>query len=462
MQHKLNYYKWPVLLLCLMLASCDKYLDIVPKGKTLLTTVNEFDLWMHSRNAYEISGIPQISWMTDHAQKIPWNQEAIGENERAYLWNDQLTDGTYPPKMLSGAYMHIYYYNTVINNVDAATGGTPEQKASLKAEALLGRVNEYFYLLNLYGKAYDPATAATDLAVPFVTASDIHIATPPRMTVQDMYDRLISDINEALVNLPADNSANRFRGSVHAAYSVLARIYLYMGNYKEAAGNAELALQRPGGAEVFDYNGVADDIFTTDGRLSEAIFARGSDQSSGVNIGIADSSFLKSYLATDLRPALFFYNGQYGQFNYNTVKPSSGFRFSTYTSYDAQIGTTVPEMKLIIAEYAVRNNEVNTALQHLNDIRIKRFAAADYQPLSSTSPEEVFSWVIKERRYEMPFNGLRWFDMRRLDAENRMPEVIRYDISGNVLATLPPHSARYTLQIPENAILFNPDMIQNP
>lgn len=202
-------------------------------------------------------------------------------------------------------------------------------------------------------------------------------------------------------------------------------------------------------------------FFPRDTRINEMIFARGSDPNSGTSVAIGDSAFIKSYPSTDLRPALYYYDGPYYPFNYNTIKPSAGVRFGAL-SYDVQVGTTVAEMKLILAEYAVRNDDVETALQHLNEIRIKRFAPADYQPLSSTDPEEVFEWVIRERRHEMPFNGLRWFDMRRLDSENRMPEIKRYDREGNVLATLPPHSVRYTLQIPVNALIYNPDMDQNP
>ena len=455
-----SYITWPALLLCLLLTACNKFLDVAPKGKTTLNTVNDFNLWMGNRNLFEISGIPQICWMTDHAQKIPWFPDVLAESERAYLWQEQFTDANTAPKMLQGAYSHIYYFNTVLENVDAATGGSDAQKLQLKAEALLGRANEYFYLLNLYGKPYNAATAASDLAVPFVTSSDINTATPPRSTVQQLYDQLIADLNTAIVNLPADNSANRFRGSVHAAYSVLARVYFYMRNYSEAAKYAALSLQRPGGAVVTNYNGVLKGVFPRTTRLNEMLYARGSDPTSGTIITLADSAFIKSYPVTDLRLALTFYEGAGLTFNYNTVKPSAGVRFSASANgyYDIQVGTTVAEMKLIIAEDAARSNQTSVALQQLNEIRVNRFAPANYQPLSSTDPAQVMDWVLRERRYEMPMNGLRWFDMRRLDSENRMGTVNRYDESKKVIATLPPHSPRYTLQIPLNGIVYNPGM----
>lgn len=458
------YISWPVLLICLMLASCNKFLDVAPKGKTTLNTVNDFDLWLGNRLLCEISGIPQISWMTDHAQLIPWKPDLFGESERAYLWAEQLTDANTSPAMLSGAYNHIYYFNTVLENIDAATGGSEAQKQQLKAEALLGRANEYFYLVNLYGKPYNATTAASDLAVPFVTSADITSATPPRATVQQVYDHIIGDLTTALPNLPADNAGNRFRGSMHAAYSVLARVYLYMRNYPEAAKYAALSLQRPGGAAVTNYNGLAKGVFARDTRINEMIYARGSDPSSGTIIGIADSTFIKSYPATDLRLAMTFYELTYADFNYNTVKPSAGVRFSaSYNGYyDVEVGTSVAEMKLIIAENAARSNVLPTAINQLNEIRVNRFAPADYQPLSSNNQEEVLDWVLRERRYEMPMNGLRWFDMRRLDAEGRMGTVTRLDQNKKIIATLPPHSPRYTLQLPLNVVVFNPNMPINP
>ena len=461
---KRHYQSWFVLLICLLLAACNKFLDIAPKGKTTLNTVNDYNLWMGNQFLGEVSGIPQICWMTDHAQKNPWQPDVIAEGERAYTWAEQLTDANVAPKMLSGAYNHIYYYNTVLENIDAASGGTEQQKLQLKAEAMLGRANEYFYLVNLYGKSYDASTAATDLAVPFVTSADINTATPPRATVQQLYDYILADLNSALANLPADNAANRFRGSVHAAYSVLARVYLYMRNYPEAAKYAALSLQRPGGAVVTNYNGVVKGVFTRDTRINEMIYARGSDPTSGTLISMGDFNFIKSYQATDLRLTLSFYDGIASPFNYNTVKPSAGVRFSATANgyYDVEVGTTVAEMKLIVAENAARNNALPAALQQLNDIRMNRFAPANYQALASNSQPEVLEWVWRERRYEMPLNGLRWFDMRRLDAEGRMGTVTRLDQSGNVIATLPPHSPRYTLQIPLNAIVFNPGMPINP
>jgi hypothetical protein len=80
--------------------------------------------------------------------------------------------------------------------------------------------------------------------VPFVTSHDLNDATPPRESVKEIYDHIISDLTTAIPNLPANNGQNRFRGSKAAGYGVLARTYQYMGNSVKAAENAQLALKR--------------------------------------------------------------------------------------------------------------------------------------------------------------------------------------------------------------------------
>ncbi|MNE76119.1 SusD family protein [compost metagenome] len=124
-------------------------------------------------------------------------------------------------------------------------------------------------------------------------------------------------------------------------------------------------------------------------------------------------------------------------------------------------------MHLIAAESAARStnpNDLTKALSHLNQVRRNRYTGTPIESRDFTSGSQaaVLDEVLAERRRELPFNGLRWFDMRRLDMENRMPRVSRTTAQNVTVATLEPHSPRYTLQIPIQVTAFNPDMIQNP
>lgn len=338
--------------------------------------------------------------------------------------------------------------------IDKASGGTAAKIRSLKAEALLGRALEYFYLLNEYGKPYDEITADQDLAVPFVTSNDVAQEVPPRSTVAEVYNHIIDDVNTALLDLPTDNSSNRFRGSRAAGYSVLARIYFYARNYPEAQKNAEQALANSN-AVMIDFNGTlpSTNLISTH---PDVIYGRMVLGNTPANL-----DFMRSFAANDLRIRKLYYSVDGYAF---TTRGATLFipAYITPVLQYTNTGTSVQEMKLIIAECAARSGNLSLALQQLDDVRKNRFASASYVRYTSADEEEVLQEVLSERSHELPFNGLRWFDMRRLDKENRMAPVYRYNAVGEVVATLMPHSDRYTLQIPVQVISFNPGMQQNP
>ena len=438
----------------LTFSSCDKFLDVAPKGYTLLQTVEDYDQWLNDQ-ALAINLPTQLNLLGDNVDIPAISTPPSSVTELTYTWAEQFSaDLTLQPIFWGGHYGSINKYNTVIEGIEKATNGTDQQKNSLKAEALVGRAFEYLYLINEYGQPYDATTAASDPGVPFVTSHQVTQAVPPRISVQEVYDRIIADIKEALPALPAKNTQNRFRPDMAAAYSVLARAYLYKREYEKAKENAQLALQYTG-AEMLDFNALPanEPKNTAISSMLDVIYGR-----SAVAIPMPTLEFINTYDRRDQRFKWFRTTDAY-QARGNTL-------FATFLTVpfftNSNYGTSVQEMKLIIAEEYARNNNLRQALQQLNEIRIKRFPQAAYQPLESTDATVVLGWVLRERTFEFPFHGLRWFDMRRLDKENRMGIVSRLDAKGNVVATLQPHSPRYTLQIPLQVLRFNSDMPLNP
>lgn len=455
-QYKHNFFR--LIVCCLVISGCDNYLEIMPKGVTLLTTVDDYDRWLNEETlARGISGTSagRINYLGDNVDLVNITSPPTTISELVYIWALQFsTDMTADPVFWGEHYAKINQFNTVLLGVDQATGGSASRVRSLKAEAFLGRALEYFYLLNLYGKPYDAATADQDLAVPFVTSNDVSQVVPPRSTVAEVYKQIIDDINIAIPDLSADNSSNRYRGSRAAAYSVLARIYFYTRNYPEAQRNAELALQQ-GNAIMIDFNGDLPPSSYTN-LQPDVIYGRAMSLDVPVTL-----DFMRSFANDDLRVRMFYLNAD----NYTfTIRGSTTFLPHRMTPILqlTNTGTSVQEMKLIIAECAARSNDLPLALQQLDDVRKNRFATASYVRFESSDQEAVLQEVLKERRHELPFSGLRWFDMRRLDKENRMQTVNRYNAAGDLVASLPPGSDRYTLQIPIQALSFNPGMPQNP
>lgn len=441
----------------MVLSSCDQYLDIKPKGSTLLTTTTDYDQWLNDPDLGVAVSSPycNLNLLGDNIDIPNITNPPTTTAQMVYIWSQQFSLVlNVSPEFWGFQYANINKFNTVLAGVDQATGGTNNQRRSLKAEALLGRAYEYFYLVNEYGNEYDSATAATDLAVPYVTSNDVSQATPARSTIAVIYQHIIDDLTAAIPDLPADNSANRLRGSKAAAYSVLARLYFYAGNYADARKNALLALENTR-AVMMDFNGTlpAAPLLSIQ---QDAIYGR-------MAIGYlpATLDFMRSFEADDLRVKLLYYSTD--GYTYIT-RGATNFvpYFITPSLQYTNIGTSVQEMKLIIAESAARSNDLTTALEQVNDIRKNRFTPATYQAVASADQATVLEAVLTERSHELAFAGLRWFDMRRLDKENKMSTVYRYDAQGNVIAELPPHSPHYTLQIPAQVLSFNPDMPQNP
>ncbi len=434
---------------CTAFVACDKYLDITPKGKTVLITVNHYDQWLNDNSTWSVP--TWLDYLGDNVDKNNIETPPAVPSSLVYIWAEQHNA---PDFFWTEHYAHINKYNTVLVGIDQATEGTEEKKAALKAEALLGRAFEYFYLVNEYGPAYDPATAEQNLAVPFVSSNNIGEPIPSRATVKDIYDHIIADLEDALPYLPADNATNRFRGSVGAAYSVLARTYFYMRNYSAAAQNAQLALDNST-ASMINYTGARPSSNLLSLR-PDAIYAReGADVVSAANL-----DFMRTFDRNDFR-MMFFYRSSDG---YTFTQRGATYYSASFRTdkFPNSCGTSVQEMKLIIAEAAARDGDLPTALQQLNDIRINRFPGPAYQALESTDQETVFQWALRERAFELAYNGLRWFDMRRLDKEGMMETVHRYDADGNIIATLEPNSSKYTLQIPFEVMEYHSDWLQNP
>lgn len=458
-----KHYIIAILLILVCSTSCKKYLDIEPKGKVMLKTISDFDLLLNSRNLTS-SGNSYLNLMTEECDQPTIRLDDYSSNILSYLWADQLTsDASKPPVIWTQAYSNIYVYNAIINQVENATTGTLQEKKRLKAEALLGRAFEYLYLVNMYAKPFNKATADADLSVPFVTSTDISTKTPPRATVSAMYNQILADINAAIPDLLKGNNPNKFRGSANAAYSILARAYLWRNEYTEAAKYATLALSDPIN-QLLDLNTFAGPKDMPDMVVSkQEIFARYGTQP--IQVLASDISFLKTFSDGDLRLKMYYVNqalkyAPVEKIDFTTLKRGN---ITFYPQGPVpNFGTSVAEMKLIIAEASARGGDLSLALKHLNELRVSRMSNKTvYQPFESSDPEVLLQQILLERRHELASNGMRWIDMRRLDLENRIPAINRIDANGKIIMTLKPHSQAYVLKIPTNVLGFNPDMPQN-
>ncbi len=426
-------------------SSCDKFLEVTPKGLVIPETLADYESMLNSPTLTKTFPINLLDFTDDVFNDLDELSEIPKAN--GYYWRSIITvNEKASPDIWGPLYRCIYDANVIISGVPDASEGTAEEKQQLVAEALVIRANCYLDLLTVFAKAYDPATAATDPGLPMVTSISVTDKAPGRSSLQATLDAIISDITIAINSLPETN-INRYRLTKYAAYGLLSRIYLYMADYANAKTYTNMALEAT--HSILDYNSYNNSNEVPKYELNpEVLWQRASV--SGSAGGMIYSDDLHSYFdTTDIRYSFL-----------TTTSNNSLSRFSFPGVYN--FGITFPEMYLTKAELLARENKFGDAMDIVNMLRQNRIKADSYTYQTATSGEEALIKVLNERRIELAFSGLRWFDMKRLDQEGRMPEVRRIDVETmEIEATLPPHSPKYTFEIPVRVQMFNPDMELN-
>ncbi|RXK83214.1 RagB/SusD family nutrient uptake outer membrane protein [Filimonas effusa] len=434
------------LLLVALLSSCNKFLEVKPKGIVIPEKLEDYENILNSREI-AFSFAPELLYCTDDFYET-FDALNITTVANAYYWRPGLDPNEKEnPAVWGDLYKSVYHTNVIINNVLNASGGSEERKQSVLGEAWLVRADNYFTLLTIFAKAYDPATAAQDPGIPMVTSTDVTAAVPQRASVQTVLDTIISNLKRAALYMPTSN-INRYRGTRYAAYGMLSRVYSYMHLYKEAGEYAAKALEAQ--HAILDLNNYADgyDMPDTDLR-SDILWQRGSNNYSIPTFLLLSDELKTLFNNNDMRTLLF------------TDTNNNGVIWLAPSGW-ANFGITFQEMYLSRAEALARDNDKDGAMTIINNLRKKRIKPAAWTALPASTAEEALQLVLAERRRELAFGGLRWMDMKRLDQEGRMPEVKRVNRTTHVIeATLPPHGAGYVFEIPARVQQFNPGIQLN-
>ena len=148
-----------------LLASCDKYLDVEPKGIVIPEKFDEF-YGILNAEIHTNSFPDHLAYASDDVH-TSFSVSAQDPNANAYFWKSIIDeDNDASPAIWGTLYRQIYNTNIIINNVMDAVGGSEAQKKQLLGEALAERANAYFYLVTVFTKAYDPVTAANLPGIP--------------------------------------------------------------------------------------------------------------------------------------------------------------------------------------------------------------------------------------------------------------------------------------------------------
>lgn len=367
------------------------------------------------------------------------------QQKNAYVWLPEIYEGEQGEDW-NIAYQRILHANLASDGLLRLNPSVHDQDAWNNAygSALFFRAWNYYTLAQTFCEPYDIKTSSIDLGLPLRSEADPTIKVA-RANLQDTYDFMLKDLQEA-VNLLPNKPAVKMRYSKVAAYGLMARVYLQMGEVEEALACASKAIEihdvlldfnnlDTTKSYPFDYDygeGNAEIIFHTWTNAFTIL------SSSRMNVA---NELLDLYAPGDLRRPVYYREGTSG---------NVFFRGSLAGLTTCFTGISTSEILLARAECWARLGDDDLAWQDIERLGKYRYRGGEFT-VTKDAVQDILQYILDERRRELAFRGIRWEDLRRLNKEPRFEKTVTREIDGHVYR-LEPRSSRYVWPIPDNVI----------
>lgn len=365
-----------------------------------------------------------------------------------YNW-DKLSVNARTNNEWNNIYANVLNANLALETVNKITPVANNETAwkIAKGGALFYRAFIFLNLVQQYAQPYNKATAAMLPGIPLKLSADVNEPIT-RAPLNECYNRILTDLQAAADLLP-NTDFHVARPSKAAAYGAMARTALQMQEYTLAEKYADSCLSI--NARLIDYNTVNAALALPFSMFNnaEVIFYSTVTGYPMVNVtnGRVDSLLYRSYAANDLRKTVFFRTNGSGVNTYYTFKG----HYSESSFGECFTGIATDEQYLIKAECRARSGDATGAMQWLNSLLVKRWKAGSFVPYTAADAGNALQLVLNERRKELLFRSIRWYDLRRLNQEAKFAITLKRKIAG-VEYLLPPNDKRYTFFIPQIVI----------
>ena len=465
-----------------------------------------------------------LNLMDDDITAMPYQvpQDGFDANRflAAYTWQPDMFK-MMEEAGYTGTNMYKRYYelilgaNAVIDYIDQVND--EEQNINyVLAQAYALRGFLYFKLVNIFGQ---PVNSQPDaLGVPLKLNSGVENTENAlvRRTVKEVYTQVINDLKEAerlYETLSTDKQfAKDYRTSLPMVQLLLSRVHLYQENWSDAASYAHKVMTNSN-FKLLDLNTV--ETLTDEGfpfyktyhaysESSEVIWLYGSvsDMGSWVmeyagtsnpkdNNRVMHSYFkasdelMDTYEDTDLRKERYIIKKavrderginvwtpmaigklsvnmpqETGVSLNNFYKPISASGVFGRSLRLSEAYLNYAEAKAMLFQKGSDANGATDAKNALDALRMKRFAASDFEALNIFDAEELVEFVRDERRRELCFEDHRWYDLRRWGMKE-IKHVWYSDANTKSTYTLTQGDKGYTVPIPDEAMDLNAALKQN-
>lgn len=445
------------IMLLLNLISCDSFVD-VETPNSQLTGVTVFEdrttanaaliaIYAKLRDSGMLAGNANGSGVCLglYADELTY-YGATDDNTSFIFNNTMLATTAIASQLWNESYQQIYSANAVIYGCENSTGLSTADKNQFIGEALFVRALVHSYLVNLYGD------------VPYITTTDYEVnRLVTRMPTAQVYTNIISDLQQAIALLPeAYVAPERVRPNRSTASALLARVYLYNGNWTEASNAASAVLNNAEYVWETDIDKIfLKDCTATIWQFSPNLVGNNADEGSVFVFQTGPPPFVglreelyNSFANDDLRKSHWIASvtdGTNTWYHANKYKQNT----NTGTSVEYSIVFRLAEQYLIRAEARARQGELSNAKQDLDMVR----NLAGLPNTTANTEAEIIEAVQQERRFELFTEyGHRFFDLKRNGTLNTVLPVVK----------LGWNSSDVHWPIPETELLANPNLTQNP
>lgn len=470
--------------LSLMLAGCTSFLNVETLGKS---TIEGF---FEDIDGLKTAGLGLHRCLLEFYddEYLRYGDIAAGDNlnlvrvnadqglQKIYDFDNLAEDNSgFPYKVWKEGYSVCTNANNILYYGQKLLKKFPEQEGLILKHfgyAYFCRALMIFDLCNVYAQPYDFTPDASHpgvVAIDYVPGFDDVLA---RHTMNECYKRIISDLEKGIECFGGDTLEDPTYISGLACEALLARVYLYMGDYDKAAKYSELV---KGKVSLADRSIYVNMFRKAQDTPSEAILRMNSyDSGSGMRslcspVGSPDITpapeFMSLFASDDIRKELFTYvaekeDGEAYEGKVYTAAckylPYKGGVKEENRRSDPFI-LRASEMYLIHAEAKCRLGDLKAAE---DDLRAVKARAIGKNPsdiaLSYSGKGSLDKLIQEERAKELCYEGHRFFDLKR-----RHEDVVRPASTTSTLSVLKYPSHLYALPISQMEMQTNENMTQN-
>jgi len=463
--------KYIIILICICtsFAACDDFLDVIPTGTLIPTTVDDYDKLLNNRNLHvscwnNLAYMDPDWYMPDNHYHNIWS----ASRKKQYIWHEHPYELKENDSDWNSRYKYILIYNEVINNIDDALLGnlTESQRDLVKGEALAQRAMDYFLLVNEYAPHYSSSTI-DEPAIPMPLEVNLQ-AQLPRSTVGEIYGQILLDLESAetlLVNSPAVNKDANFRPGMAGIKALLGTIYLYMGDWAKAEQYTSEAL------DMFDF--LYDFNELDHNTPGEPWTALNNNREFRYLTETKSIIWGRQFLAWFYDPAHLFHPDLRDLYNMETDRRWYLFAgTNTWYAYDVSTlpnyvfvrdyaatscGMSTPRLILANAEAKARSGKGQEAIDMLNKLAEYRYTTRE-NTFSFTNNAGALQEVKDERRRELCYTGINFIDQKRYHAYGETISTFTRLLPTGETYTLEPGSDKWVVPIARIVQNANPNL----